>query len=59
MIAGRTAITIAHRLATVRHADRILVLDAGRLVESGTHDELVARGGAYAGLLASLEGDRP
>ena len=59
MIAGRTAITIAHRLATVRHADRILVLDAGRLVESGTHDELVARGGAYARLLASLEGDRP
>ena len=45
---GRTTITIAHRLSTVRDADRIAVLDDGRLVESGTHDELVAAGGRYA-----------
>nr|WP_275586481.1 ABC transporter ATP-binding protein [Geodermatophilus normandii] len=50
---GRTTITIAHRLSTVRHADRIAVLDAGRLVESGTHAELVARGGRYAELVAA------
>jgi len=52
---GRTTITIAHRLSTVRDADRIAVLDAGRLVESGTHDELVAAGGRYAGLVAAAE----
>ncbi|MGX5657922.1 ABC transporter ATP-binding protein, partial [Geodermatophilus nigrescens] len=50
---GRTTITIAHRLSTVRHADRIAVLDAGRVVESGTHAELVARGGRYAELVAA------
>lgn len=48
---GRTAIVIAHRLATVRRADTILVLDGGHIVESDTHDALVARGGAYADLL--------
>jgi ATP-binding cassette subfamily B protein len=53
---GRTTITIAHRLSTVRHADRIAVLDSGRVVESGTHDELVACGGRYAALVAV--GDR-
>ena len=41
---------IAHRLSTVRHADRIHVLEAGAVVEAGTHDELVAAGGLYAAL---------
>ncbi len=50
---GRTTITIAHRLSTVRHADRIVVLDGGRVAESGTHAELVARGGRYASLVAA------
>ncbi len=49
---GRTTLVIAHRLATVQAADRILVLDQGRLVEEGTHTELVARGGLYAKLAA-------
>lgn len=49
-MAGRTTIAIAHRLSTVRHADVIAVLDAGQLVEVGTHDELVAAGGLYSRL---------
>ena len=48
--AERTTLVIAHRLSTVRHADRIVVMDQGRIVESGSHDELIAAGGAYVNL---------
>jgi ATP-binding cassette, subfamily B, bacterial len=48
---GRTTITIAHRLSTVRDADQIVVLDRGRIAELGTHDELLERGGLYAALV--------
>lgn len=52
---NRTVIVIAHRLSTIRDADRIVVMERGRIVEAGTHDALVARGEAYARLLASGE----
>ncbi|MBI3275259.1 MAG: ATP-binding cassette domain-containing protein, partial [Methylocystis sp.] len=50
---GRTTFVIAHRLATVRNADRILVFDHGEIVESGAFGELMARGGLFAGLAAA------
>ena len=52
LLVDRTAIVVAHRLATIRHADRILVMQRGRLAEEGTHMQLVAQGGLYARLVA-------
>ncbi|MGN7187580.1 ABC transporter ATP-binding protein [Microbacterium enclense] len=54
---GRTVITIAHRLSTARRADRVAVIDGGRIRELGTHDELLARNGLYARLWAAWQGD--
>ncbi|UCE89316.1 MAG: lipid A export permease/ATP-binding protein MsbA [Pseudomonadota bacterium] len=50
LISNRTTLVIAHRLSTIESADKIVVLDRGRIVEAGRHDELLARGGTYAGL---------
>jgi ATP-binding cassette subfamily B protein len=54
-LSGRTAIVIAHRLSTIRSADRIAVIDGGRIAEIGTHDDLVAADGLYAQQLRAGE----
>jgi ATP-binding cassette, subfamily B, bacterial len=56
---GRTSIVIAHRLSTIREADQILVIEAGRVVERGTHADLLAAGGRYAELYQTQFEDSP
>jgi subfamily B ATP-binding cassette protein MsbA len=58
LMQGRTSLIIAHRLSTVRNADRILALENGKIVEAGAHDELLARGGLYARLVRQQFGQR-
>lgn len=53
LLEGRTWFVIAHRLSTIRQADQILVVDGGRLVDRGTHEQLLAGGGLYADLHAT------
>ena len=52
MVRGKTSITIAHRLSTIKDADRIIVLQHGRIVEAGTHKKLLDMGGVYAEMYA-------
>ena len=59
LVRGRTTISIAHRLSTLRQADRLVVLDRGRIVEVGRHDQLLARNGAYASLYQAQERGEP
>ncbi|MGB3735362.1 MAG: ABC transporter ATP-binding protein [Ilumatobacter sp.] len=59
LMRGRTTIVVAHRLSTIRTADRIAVIDAGELAELGTHDELVALGGRYAALASAWQSSLP
>ena len=51
LLVGRTSVVIAHRLSTIHNADRIIVIDHGRIAEEGTHNELMERGGIYAKLI--------
>jgi ATP-binding cassette, subfamily B, bacterial len=57
ILAGRTTLLVAHRLSTLHLADRIVILDAGRVVEEGTHEELTGRSAVYRSLLSGLEGE--
>ena len=59
LMRGRTTIVIAHRLSTIEHCDRIVVLEAGRITETGTHAELLAMGGTYARLHSRQFADTP
>ena len=59
LMTGRTTLMIAHRLSTVREADHLVVLDEGAVVEQGTHEELVEKGGVYARLVAMHDGETP
>jgi ABC-type multidrug transport system fused ATPase/permease subunit len=59
LLAGRTVVLIAHRLSAIKDADLIIVLEDGRVIEQGTHDELLAAEARYAGLWATQLGDRP
>ena len=58
LVVGRTSLIIAHRLSTVRHAHMIHVLENGRIVESGNHEQLLAKGGSYAALWRLQTGER-
>ena len=59
LMRDRTTLVIAHRLSTIEHADRVVVLDAGRIVEQGSHPELLAKGGLYARLHSLQFGSEP